>query len=169
MDRYIIQNLERSILPNQTIAEEMTKNGTSLSYYLALTHIGGPGALTNKNGSDWLGTPTHTYAMGVANAYERNLRMDDIQAAVPRIDALNGAKIEREALISAAEKHLGKPYRYGANGDVAIDCSQLIVESLKENRVVHSRFDTTAASLEMASRPKRVESVERGDLVFLRK
>lgn len=169
MDRYIIQNLERNILPNQAIAEEMTKSGTSLSYYLALTHIGGPGALSNKSGADWLGTSKHTYAMGVANAYERNLRMDDIQAAVPRIDALNGAKIDREALISAAERHLGKPYSYGANGNIAIDCSQLIVEALKENRVVHSRFDTTAAGFEMASRPKQVGAVERGDLVFLRK
>lgn len=169
MDRYIIQNLEKHILPNQKIAEDMSRDGTSLSYYLALTHIGGPGALNGKTlKKDWLGTSTHAYAMGVSNAYERSLGGDQIAQAIPRIEAVNGAKITPEALIIAAEKHMGKPYKFGANGDTEIDCSQLIVEALKTNRVVHSRYDTTAAGLALNSRPKSPQDVERGDLVFLR-
>lgn len=169
MDRYILQNLEKHILPNQKIAEDMSQNGTSLSYYLALTHIGGPGALNGKSSKkDWLGTSIHPYAVGVSNAYERSLGGDQIAQAIPRIEAVNGAKITPEALIIAAEKHMGKPYKLGANGDTEIDCSQLIVEALKTNRVVHSRYDTTAAGLALNSRPKSPQDVERGDLVFLR-
>lgn len=170
MDKYIINNLEKHILPNTKIAEDMARDGTSLSYYVALTHIGGPGALSGSNlKKDWLGTSTHTYAMGVANAYERGLLSANIAQAVPRIDAIAGARISPEDLIASAERHMGKPYKMGANGNTAIDCSQLIVEALKDNRVVHSRFDTTAAGLAMNARPKSVTSVARGDLVFLRK
>ncbi len=169
MDKYIVQNLEKHILPNPKIAEDMARDGTSLSYYLALTHIGGPGALNgNALKKDWLGTSTHAYAMGVANVYERALGSAEIAQAVPRIDAINGAKITPDDLIASAEKHMGKRYSLGANGDVAIDCSQLVVEALKDNRIVHSRFDTTAAALALNTRPKSPESVERGDLVFLR-
>lgn len=170
MDKYIVQCLEKHILPNQKIAEDMARDGTSLSYYLALTHIGGPGALSGSNlKKDWMGTSTHTYAMGVANAYERALSSSEIAQAVPRIDAMSGAKITPDILIASAEKHLGKPYKYGANGNAAIDCSQLVVEALKDNRVVHSRYDDTAAGFAMKCQPKNPESVQRGDLVFLRK
>lgn len=169
MDKYIIQNLEKHILPNPKIAEDMARDGTSLAYYVALTHIGGPGALSgDKLKKDWLGTSTHAYAMGVANAYERNLTSDSVAQAVPRTESINGAKITPDELIAAAEGHMGKPYQLGANGDVAIDCSQLIVEALKANKVVHSRFDTTAAGLALNTRPKSATEVQRGDLVFLR-
>jgi cell wall-associated NlpC family hydrolase len=106
--------------------------------------------------------------MGVSNAYERSLVGDQIAQATPRLEASNGAKMTPEDLIIAAEKHLGKPYKFGANGDTEIDCSQLIVEALKANRVVHSQFDTTAAGLALYARPKSPQDVERGDLVFLR-
>lgn len=169
MDKYIVQNLEKHILPNPRIAEDMARDGTSLAYYVALTHIGGPGALSgDKLRKDWLGTSTHAYAMGVANAYERNLISENNAQAVPRTEAMNGAKITPDNLIAAAEGHMGKKYQLGANGDTAIDCSQLIVEALKENRVVHSKFDTTAAGFALNSRPKAVSEVQRGDLVFLR-
>lgn len=170
MDKYIISNLEKHILPNKKIMEDMARDGTSLSYYLALTHIGGPGALTNKNlGKDWLGTSTHTYAMGVSNVYERAIATRGTEEAVVRTDSLPGAKITSEELINFAEEHLGKPYKLGANGDAAIDCSQLVVEVLKKARVVHSRFDSTAANFWLNSTPKEVSHTERGDLVFLRK
>ena len=38
-----------------------------------------------------------------------------------------------DALIKSAEKYLGWPYKYGANGsskETGIDCSQLVVNSL---------------------------------------
>jgi hypothetical protein len=169
MDKYIVQCLEKHILPNQKIAEDMARDGTSLSYYLALTHIGGPGALNGKTlAKDWLGTSTHTYAMGVANAYERALSSSSIAQAVPRIDAINGARITPDILIASAERHIGKPYKYGADGKASIDCSQLVVEALKDNRVVHSRYDDSAAGFAMKSQPKNPGSVQRGDLVFLR-
>jgi cell wall-associated NlpC family hydrolase len=170
MDTYMIRNLEKHILPNQKIMEDMARDGTSLSYYLALTHIGGPGALSgNKSMKDWLGTSTHSYAMGVSNVYERAVAARGTEEAIVRIDPLPGAKITSEELIRFAEEHIGKPYKLGANGDVAIDCSQLVVEALKKARVVHSRFDTTAANFSLNSTPKEVSATERGDLVFLRK
>ncbi len=162
MDRYIIGNLEKNILPNPRIAEDMARDGTSLSYYLALTHIGGVGALSgNKLKKDWLGTSTHSYAMGVANAYEHGLSSEKIGGAVARIDALPGARITPDILIASAEKHLGKPYKIGGNGDQTIDCSQLVVEALKDNRVVHSRFDTNAATLAINTTPKNPVDVGR--------
>jgi cell wall-associated NlpC family hydrolase len=170
MDRYMIKNLEQHILGNDRIMKDMVTDGTSISYYLALTHIGGPGALSgNKLKQDWLGTSTHAYAMGVAGVYERSASAGDIATAVVREEALPGAAIDRETLIGGAESHLWKPYKLWANGDRAIDCSQLIVESLKQARVVNSRFDTNAANLRALSSGKPASSVERGDLVFLRK
>lgn len=146
MDRYIADNLSKHILSNDRIMGDMARDGTSLSYYLALTHIGGPGALSgSKLKADWLGTSTHSYAMGVSNVYERSLGGSGILAAVIREERLPGSVMTREDLIAGASTHLGKGYKLGANGTNLIDCSQLIVESLKSARVVHSKYDNSAA------------------------
>lgn len=79
------------------------------------------------------------------------------------------AKLTPDALVSYAEDHLGKPYRLGANGKKAIDCSQLVVEALKTAGVVGEKFDTTAAGFRGMSEAKKVSQVEKGDLLFLHK
>ena len=132
MDRYIADNLNKHILSNDRIMGNMARDKTSLSYYLALTHIGGPGALSgSKLKADWLGTSTHAYALGVSNVYERSLGGGGISTAVVREERLPGASMTREDLISGASIHMGKAYKWGADGKNLIDCSQLIVESLK--------------------------------------
>lgn len=171
MDQYTIRNLESHILPNQQIMEDMARDGTSLSYYLALTHIGGPGALFGGKlkTDDWLGTSTHAYATGVSNVYERTTSTAGAMEAIARIDPLPGARITSDDLILFAEEHIGKPYVYGSDGKTSMDCSQLVVESLKKARVVHSGFDTTAEMLSLNSSTKNPANTERGDLVFIRK
>ncbi len=79
------------------------------------------------------------------------------------------AKLTPDALVSYAEDHLGKPYRFGANGKKAIDCSQLVVETLKTAGIVGDKFDTTAAGFRGMSEAKKVSQVEKGDLLFLHK
>lgn len=79
------------------------------------------------------------------------------------------AKLTPDALVSYAEDHLGKPYRLGANGKKAIDCSQLVVETLKTAGIVGDKFDTTAAGFRGMSEAKKVSQVEKGDLLFLHK
>lgn len=78
-------------------------------------------------------------------------------------------KMTSDALVSNAEAHLGKPYRLGANGNKAIDCSQLVVETLKQAGIVGEKFDTTAAGFHGMSKAKKVSNVEKGDLLFLHK
>lgn len=58
-------------------------------------------------------------------------------------------------------------YQLGADGTNAIDCSQLVVESLKKAGVVGAGFDTTAAGFYSVTKPKKAHEVQRGDLVFL--
>ena len=77
--------------------------------------------------------------------------------------------MNRESLIAYAEEHLGKTYRFGADGNTEIDCSQLVVESMKKAGVVRSDYDTTAAGLFDLSAGKPTGEVRRGDLVFLRR
>lgn len=78
-------------------------------------------------------------------------------------------RMTSDALVSNAEAHLGKPYRLGANGVKSIDCSQLVVETLKQAGIVGEKFDTTAAGFHGMSKAKKVSHVEKGDLLFLHK
>ncbi|MFZ4461327.1 MAG: NlpC/P60 family protein [Patescibacteria group bacterium] len=59
-------------------------------------------------------------------------------------------------------------YQLGADGTSAIDCSQLVVESLKQAGAVGSGFDTTAAGFHSVTKPKKAHEVQRGDFVFLK-
>jgi chorismate mutase len=68
--------------------------------------------------------------------------------------------------VSNAEEHLGKPYRLGGNGKKTMDCSQLVVESLKTAGVVSESFDTTAAGFYSMSSKKKLGEVQKGDLLF---
>lgn len=78
-------------------------------------------------------------------------------------------KVSADDIVSYAEEHLGKPYRLGANGVKSIDCSQLVVETLKKAGIVGSNYDITAAGLHDLSAAKKLQDVKKGDLVFLHK
>ncbi len=169
MDRYILGTIERYVLPNEKVMREIQDGTNSIAYYLALTHIGGPGKLKNAGGKDWLGTDVHGYAMGVSNAYERNLGTAIAQTPRRNRTEAFAEKMNREELIAYAEEHLGKTYRFGADGNTEIDCSQLVVESMKKAGVVRSDYDNTAAGLFDLTASKSPNEIRRGDLVFLRR
>lgn len=168
MDRYMLSTIERYVLPNEKIMRSVESGEKSMAYYLALTHIGGPGKLKNASGKDWLGTDVGSYAMGVANAYERNLGTLIASTPRQRTEAF-AEKMNRDFLVTFAEEHLGKTYRFGGNGNTEIDCSQLVVESMKRAGVVNSNYDNTAQGLFNLSIGKPISEVRRGDLVFLRR
>ncbi|MFZ3232633.1 MAG: NlpC/P60 family protein [Patescibacteria group bacterium] len=169
MDRYILGTIEKYVLPNEKVMKDIGDGTNSIAYFLALTHIGGPGKLKNAGGKDWLGTDVHGYAMGVSNAYERNLGTAIAQTPRRNRTEAFAERMGREDLISYAETHLGKTYRFGADGNTEIDCSQLVVESMKKAGVVRSDYDNTAAGLFDLTASKSTNEIRRGDLVFLRR
>lgn len=169
MDRYVFSTIEKYVLPNANVMKAVEDGSKSVAYFLALTHIGGPGKLKNTEGRDWLGTDVSAYAMGVSNAYERNV--GTAIAETPRRNRTEAfaERMDREELVTHAEEHMGKRYRLGADGTEAIDCSQLVVESMKKAGVVRSDYDNTAAGLFDLTAGKPASEVRRGDLVFLRR
>lgn len=88
---------------------------------------------------------------------------------VSRIQKESAPKLSADELVSYAEEHLGKPYRFGGSGEKSIDCSQLVIESLKKAGVVDSSYDTTAAGLSKMATAKKLKDVKKGDLLFLHK
>lgn len=169
MDRYVLGTIERYVLPNGKVMKDVEDGTNSITYFLALTHIGGPGKLKNAGGKDWLGTDVHAYAMGVSNAYERGIGTAIAQTPRKNRTEAFAERMDRETLIAHAETHLGKTYRFGGDGNTEIDCSQLVVEAMRAAGVVRSDYDTTAAGLLDLSVGKPVSEIRRGDLVFLRR
>ncbi len=82
----------------------------------------------------------------------------------------SAAEAARDRFVRAAEEHEGKPYLLGGSGNRYIDCSQLVVESMKRLGIVGESFDTTAAGLRKGfSVPKKRSDVRYGDFVYLEK
>ena len=81
-------------------------------------------------------------------------------APAPQADA---ATIAQQAVsISAAQK--GKPYRYGAVGPRAFDCSGLVVYVY--NTRLHKKLPRTATAQRKATTRIAKSSIRPGDLVF---
>ena len=80
-------------------------------------------------------------------------------SAAPRSSA-------REAAARNAEAMIGAPYRYGGSSPAGFDCSGLVVYSYAKAGV--SGLPRSAANLERATRPVRLDDVEPGDLLFFR-
>lgn len=171
MDRFTMSNFEKAISGDPKVMEEIAAGKESVVTFLAMAHNGGPGAVKNRGkAKDYMsGHTAHSYAVSVSSAYERNL--GTLIAETPRRTRTEAfaETMDREDLVRFAEEHLGKPYVYGANGDRAIDCSQLVVESMKRTGIVNSHYDNTAAGFFDQSVPKPASDVRRGDLVFLSK
>lgn len=72
-----------------------------------------------------------------------------------------------DELIASLSKYLGKKYVLWWDGVNWIDCSQLIIEWLKDKWVVNSNFDTTAENLSRFTKQKDPSQVQKWDLVFL--
>ena len=73
---------------------------------------------------------------------------------------------QRRAVVSAAEAAVGHPYRRGARGPAAFDCSGLVAYSFAHAGV--DGLPRKAAELERAAKPVALASLEPGDLLFFR-
>lgn len=112
-------------------------------------------------------SPKHVRTSSVSAHKHVRTASAEVRHHVPEVRA--EVKVTSDSLVSYAEEHLGKPYRMGANGVKAIDCSQLVVESLKRAGIVGQDFDTTAAGFHEMSTAKKLGNVQKGDLLFLHK
>lgn len=72
-----------------------------------------------------------------------------------------------EDLIAYSTRHLWKKYLLWWSGNNSIDCSQLVIESMKDAWVIWWWFDTTAHNLARFTKQKNPNEVEKWDLVFL--
>ncbi len=72
----------------------------------------------------------------------------------------------REAVMAAAESHLGAPYSWGADGPGTFDCSGFVLYVLRQNTNLIQWGDDTAAGIR--NRIPVVNTPQRGDLVFYR-
>ena len=70
------------------------------------------------------------------------------------------------ALMEEAQKHLGKPYVFGAKGPDKFDCSGFVCWSLSKSGV--RNITTNAQGLYNASTPVSRENAQPGDLIFFK-
>ena len=86
----------------------------------------------------------------------------------PEIPAYPGAPMgdgDYAALITEAQKHLGKPYVFGASGPNSFDCSGFVSYVLNQSGVA-SVGRSTAQGLFNMSTPVSRENAQPGDLIF---
>ena len=85
----------------------------------------------------------------------------------PEIPAYPGAPMgdgSYAALMEEAQKHLGKPYVFGAKGPDSFDCSGVVCYSLRESGV--KNIATNAQGLYNACTPVSRANAQPGDLIF---
>ena len=85
----------------------------------------------------------------------------------PEIPAYPGAPMgdgSYAALMEEAQKHLGKPYVFGAKGPDSFDCSGFVCYSLRESGV--KNIATNAQGLYNACTPVSRTNAQPGDLIF---
>lgn len=71
----------------------------------------------------------------------------------------------RDAVIAAAETHLGAPYYWGADGPSMFDCSGYVLYVLRQDTGLIDWGDDTAHGI--MNRLPSISSPEKGDMVFL--
>lgn len=72
----------------------------------------------------------------------------------------------REAVMAAAESHMGAPYAWGADGPSMFDCSGFVLYVLRQNTGLIQWGDDTAVGI--SNRVPATNTPQRGDLVFYR-
>ncbi|TNE91614.1 MAG: hypothetical protein EP330_04560 [Deltaproteobacteria bacterium] len=72
----------------------------------------------------------------------------------------------RDAVMAAAESHLGKPYYWGADGPSMFDCSGFVLYVLRQETGLINWGDDTAAGI--SNRLPKTTTPKRGDCVFYR-
>lgn len=79
---------------------------------------------------------------------------------------LSRAEQQRRAVVSAAQGVVGHPYRRGARGPEAFDCSGLVAYSFARAGI--EGLPRKAEDLERAAKPVALAALEPGDLLFFR-
>jgi murein DD-endopeptidase len=79
---------------------------------------------------------------------------------------ISHAEQQRRAVVLAAQAVVGHPYRRGARGPEAFDCSGLVAYSFAGAGV--DGLPRRAADLERAAKPVPLASLQPGDLLFFR-
>ena len=89
-------------------------------------------------------------------------------AGGPEIPAYPGAPMgdgDYAALITEAQKHLGKPYVFGASGPNSFDCSGFVSYVLNQSGVANVGRSTAQGLFNMST-PVSRENAQPGDLIF---
>jgi cell wall-associated NlpC family hydrolase len=85
------------------------------------------------------------------------------QAAAPTTNPAAAARLRGVKIVAAARAQSGKPYRYGARGPTAFDCSGLTGYAYAKAGI---RLPRSAAAQYKAVRPVSKAVARTGDLVF---
>jgi len=84
-------------------------------------------------------------------------------ASVSTATAAKKAKVTPKATLLLAKKQKGKPYRRGASGPKAFDCSGLVKYVMKKQ---HTKVPRTAQAQYRAAKKIKKSKIKVGDLVF---
>jgi peptidoglycan DL-endopeptidase CwlO len=100
----------------------------------------------------------------LATSGDRNLAIDTFPVATTTTPsaAAGGSSAGVKALVFARAA-IGKPYRYGAAGPNAFDCSGLVMSAFKKAGV---RLPRTSAAQSRAGTAVRRDQLQPGDLLF---
>ena len=120
------------------------------------------------------GTAAHATAIGQAPRTEiRGKTGDDAMATAqrapdqkttpPTAAAATGGSSAGVMALAFAKAAIGKPYRYGAAGPNAFDCSGLVMSAFKKAGV---RLPRTSAAQSQVGAPVRRDQLQPGDLLF---
>jgi cell wall-associated NlpC family hydrolase len=88
-----------------------------------------------------------------------------VESAVQAPTAAQTVLDPGERVLTAASAHLGAPYRFGATGPDAFDCSGLVYFA---HLGIGLRVPRTAAAQRLAATPVSTAELHPGDLVFFR-
>lgn len=158
--------------------DPMLRDGDNGAQVSALqTLLNAHGASLSVDGDFGLMTKTAVIAFQRANGLETDGVVGPQTAATLNSgtaqDVSSGGSFEvgdyadlRDAVIAAAESHMGAPYYWGGDGPTVFDCSGFVLYVLRQDMGLIDWGDDTASGI--SNRVPSTSSPQKGDLVFYR-